>query len=146
MKRVHSRNGRSYSVKQDGSGKGRGKTRARPGKPSSRKAHLDDSRVSPHSPRFVPTNFDINYEPELIQGNVFRFEAISNGSHRNISVPVQKLVQCSQEMGVGNIPKPLEGAYELLLTHKEVSGSGEDHRALRKMESIVLRRKGQEDE
>ncbi|MBW0561305.1 hypothetical protein O181_101020 [Austropuccinia psidii MF-1] len=43
------------------------------------------------------------------------------------------------------MPKPLEGGHELLLTHQEISGSGEDHRALRRMEAIVLQRQGQKD-
>ncbi|MBW0478848.1 hypothetical protein O181_018563 [Austropuccinia psidii MF-1] len=58
-------------------------------------------------------------------------------------VPVQRLVQRSQRRGVVNIPKPLAGGHELLLTHQELSRSGEDHRALRRMEPIVLKRKGQ---
>ncbi|MBW0531922.1 hypothetical protein O181_071637 [Austropuccinia psidii MF-1] len=41
------------------------------------------------------------------------------------------------------MPKPLEGGHEL--THQEISGSGEYHRALRRVEFIVLQRKGQED-
>ncbi|MBW0569679.1 hypothetical protein O181_109394 [Austropuccinia psidii MF-1] len=41
------------------------------------------------------------------------------------------------------MPKPLEGCYELLLTQQELSGSGEDRGALKRMESIVLQRKGQ---
>ncbi|MBW0570363.1 hypothetical protein O181_110078 [Austropuccinia psidii MF-1] len=43
------------------------------------------------------------------------------------------------------MPKPLAGGHELLLTHKGLSGSGEDHRTLRRMEPIVLHRKGQEE-
>ncbi|MBW0486130.1 hypothetical protein O181_025845 [Austropuccinia psidii MF-1] len=39
--------------------------------------------------------------------------------------------------------KPLAGGYELLLTHQHLSGSGEDHRDLRRMELIVLQRNGQ---
>ncbi|MBW0525855.1 hypothetical protein O181_065570 [Austropuccinia psidii MF-1] len=83
--------------------------------------------------------------PPITQGNALRAEPFSSGSHRNISGPVQKLVQKSQGRGVGNIPKPLKWGYELLLTHKELSGSGEDHRAHRKMESIVLPRQGQKN-
>ncbi|MBW0581454.1 hypothetical protein O181_121169 [Austropuccinia psidii MF-1] len=41
--------------------------------------------------------------------------------------------------------KPLEGGHELLLIHQELSGSGEDHSNLRRVESIVLQRKGQKD-
>ncbi|MBW0533272.1 hypothetical protein O181_072987 [Austropuccinia psidii MF-1] len=41
------------------------------------------------------------------------------------------------------MPKPLEGGNELLLTHQELSGSGEDHRALRRLEPIVLQRQSQ---
>ncbi|MBW0474710.1 hypothetical protein O181_014425 [Austropuccinia psidii MF-1] len=44
------------------------------------------------------------------------------------------------------MPKTLAGGYELLLTHQEISGSGEDHRNLRRMESIVFQRKGQKEE
>ncbi|MBW0512963.1 hypothetical protein O181_052678 [Austropuccinia psidii MF-1] len=41
--------------------------------------------------------------------------------------------------------KPLEGGHELLLTHKELSGSGEDHKTLRRVEPIVLQIQGQKD-
>ncbi|MBW0555933.1 hypothetical protein O181_095648 [Austropuccinia psidii MF-1] len=60
-------------------------------------------------------------------------------------MPVQKLVQSSQRRGVGNMPKPLAGGHELLLTHQELSGSGEDHRALRRLEPIFVQRQGQKD-
>ncbi|MBW0521400.1 hypothetical protein O181_061115 [Austropuccinia psidii MF-1] len=131
---VHIRNGRNYSVQPDGCGQGRVKISFRYGNYSSRKKCLEDARVSPHPPRSVPTNFGIKSEPELIQVNVLRAELFPSGSHRNISVSVQKLVWISQRRGVGNIPKPFKGAYELLLTHQELSGSGEDHRALRRMD------------
>ncbi|MBW0556807.1 hypothetical protein O181_096522 [Austropuccinia psidii MF-1] len=65
------------------------------------------------------------------------------GINRNISIPIQKLVQRSQRRVVGNMPKPLAGGHELLLTHQELFGSGEDHRALRRLEPIVLQRQGQ---
>ncbi|MBW0544235.1 hypothetical protein O181_083950 [Austropuccinia psidii MF-1] len=99
----------------------------------------------PHSTRSVPTSFDLNSKPELIQGNISRYETFLGGSHRNISVPVQKLVQRSQGRGVGNMLKPLEGGYELPLTHQELSGSGEDNRTLRRIECIVLLRQVQKD-
>ncbi|MBW0565851.1 hypothetical protein O181_105566 [Austropuccinia psidii MF-1] len=60
-------------------------------------------------------------------------------------VPDQNLVQRSQGRGVGNIPKPLEGGYELLLTHQEYYASGEDHRNLRRMEPVFLKRESQKD-
>ncbi|MBW0562742.1 hypothetical protein O181_102457 [Austropuccinia psidii MF-1] len=41
------------------------------------------------------------------------------------------------------MPKPLAGGHEHLLTHQELSGSGEDHRTLRRMEPIVFQRQGQ---
>ncbi|MBW0523582.1 hypothetical protein O181_063297 [Austropuccinia psidii MF-1] len=41
------------------------------------------------------------------------------------------------------MPKPLAGGHKLLLTHQELFGSGEDHRALRRIEPIVLQRQGQ---
>ncbi|MBW0577951.1 hypothetical protein O181_117666 [Austropuccinia psidii MF-1] len=93
----------------------------------------------------VPTTFDVNSEPELIQGNILRAEPFKSGSHRNISVPVQKMVHSSQGRGVGNIPKPLAGCHKLILTHQELSGSGENHRALRRVEPIVWKRQGQKD-
>ncbi|MBW0468975.1 hypothetical protein O181_008690 [Austropuccinia psidii MF-1] len=128
---VNTRDESNYSVLQDGSEQGRGNTRTRSGKSSSRKTHLDDARVSPNSTRSVPKNFDINSEPELIQGNVSRAEPFPSGRNRNISVPVQNLIHRGQGKGVGNMPKPLAGGYELLLTHQELSWSGEDHRAIR---------------
>ncbi|MBW0546785.1 hypothetical protein O181_086500 [Austropuccinia psidii MF-1] len=137
---VHTRNGRSYSVQPDGPGQRRGKRRTRSAKSSSRKTHLEDSRAAPHSPSSVPTNFDVKSEPELIEGNVLRAEPLSSGSHRNILVPIQKLVQRRKRRGVGSMPKPLAGCHELLLTHQELSGSGEDHRTLRRVEPIVLQR------
>ncbi|MBW0512881.1 hypothetical protein O181_052596 [Austropuccinia psidii MF-1] len=109
------------------------------------KTHLEDARAAPHSPRSVPTDFDVNSEPELIEGNVLRAETLSSGSHRNILVPIQKLVQSSKRGGVGNMPKPLAAAHELLLTHKEFSGSGEDNRTLRRMEPIFLQRQSKKD-
>ncbi|MBW0579015.1 hypothetical protein O181_118730 [Austropuccinia psidii MF-1] len=142
---VHARNGSSYSVQPDGPGQGRGKTRTRSAKSSSRKTHPEDARTAPHYPRSVPTNVEVNSEPELIEGNVLRAEPLSSGSHRNILVPIQKLVQRSKRRGVGNMPKPLAGGHELLLTHQEISGSGEDHRALRRVKPIVLQRQSQKD-
>ncbi|MBW0498441.1 hypothetical protein O181_038156 [Austropuccinia psidii MF-1] len=97
----------------------------------------------PHPPRPVPTNLDVNSESELIKGNISRSETFPSGSHRNISVPVENLVQSSQGRGVRNMPKPLAGGYELLLTHEELFGSGEYHRTLRRMEPIVLQIQGQ---
>ncbi|MBW0466571.1 hypothetical protein O181_006286 [Austropuccinia psidii MF-1] len=135
---VHTTNGRNYSVQPDGSGHGRGKS-------SSRKKCLEDARVSPHSARSVPTNADVNSDPELIQGNNLRAEPFSSGNHRNISVSVQTLVQSSQGRGVGNMPKPLEGGHELLLPHQELSGSGKDHRTLRWVDPISFQRKGKND-
>ncbi|MBW0538515.1 hypothetical protein O181_078230 [Austropuccinia psidii MF-1] len=142
---VHTRNRSSYLVQPDGPGQGRGKTRKRSAKSSSRKTHLEDARTSPHSPRSVPTNFDVNSEPELIEGNILRSEPLPSGSHRNISVPIQRLAQSSKRRGVGNMPKPLAGGHELLLKHQELSVSREDHRALRRVEPIVLQRQGQKD-
>ncbi|MBW0558677.1 hypothetical protein O181_098392 [Austropuccinia psidii MF-1] len=141
---VHNRNESNYSVQPDLSGQGRGKIRTRFGRPSSTKAHFEDSGVFSHSPRSVQTTFDINSNPELIQGNVLRVDPLPSGSHRNISVPVQNLVKRSQGRGVGNLSKPWAGGHELLLTHQELAGSGEDHRALRRMESLVFQGKGQE--
>ncbi|MBW0590617.1 hypothetical protein O181_130332 [Austropuccinia psidii MF-1] len=43
------------------------------------------------------------------------------------------------------MPKPLVVGHELLLTHQELSGSGEEHRDLKRMEPIVLQRQGQKD-
>ncbi|MBW0524918.1 hypothetical protein O181_064633 [Austropuccinia psidii MF-1] len=142
---VHTRNGSRNSVQRDVPRQGRGKTRTRSVKSSSRKTHLEDGGASPHSPRSVPTNFDVSSEPELIEGNVSRAEPLSSGSHRNNSVLMKKLVQRSKRRGVGNMPKLLEGGHALLLTRQELSSSGEDHRALRRVEPIFLRRKGQKD-
>ncbi|MBW0503740.1 hypothetical protein O181_043455 [Austropuccinia psidii MF-1] len=73
-------------------------------------------------------------------------EPFPSGSHRNVSVQAQKLGQSSQGRGVGNILKPLGGGHELLLTHQELSVSGEDHRALRRVYPILLQRQDQKDE
>ncbi|MBW0568656.1 hypothetical protein O181_108371 [Austropuccinia psidii MF-1] len=99
----------------------------------------------PHSPRSVPTNFDVNSESGLINDNTSRAEPLSSGSNRNLSMPIQKLVQRSQRRGVGNMPKPLAGGHELLLTHQGLSGSREDHRTLRRLEPIFLQRQSQKD-
>ncbi|MBW0562180.1 hypothetical protein O181_101895 [Austropuccinia psidii MF-1] len=60
-------------------------------------------------------------------------------------MPIQILVQSSQRREVGNMPKPLAGGHEVLLTHQELSGSGEDHRKFRRLEPIFLQRQGQKD-
>ncbi|MBW0485938.1 hypothetical protein O181_025653 [Austropuccinia psidii MF-1] len=125
---------------------GRNKTGTRSGRPSSKNSHLEDSRVATNFPRSVPTAFDINSGPELIKGNFLRVEPLPSGSHRNISVPVTNLVQKSQRERVQNIPKHFEGGYELLLTHQELSGSSEDHRALRRMNPIFLQGQEQKKE
>ncbi|MBW0572446.1 hypothetical protein O181_112161 [Austropuccinia psidii MF-1] len=142
---VHTRNGSNYSVQPDGCGQGRGKTKSRSVNSSSRKTPLEDARVSPHYPRSVPTSFDVNSESELIHDNISRDEPFSGGSSKDISMPIQKLVQSSQRRGVGNKPNPLAGGHEGLLTHQEISGSREDHRTLKRLEPIVLKRQGQKD-
>ncbi|MBW0465371.1 hypothetical protein O181_005086 [Austropuccinia psidii MF-1] len=43
------------------------------------------------------------------------------------------------------MPNPLAGGHELLLTYQELSGSGEDHRTLRRMNSPILQSQGQKD-
>ncbi|MBW0584486.1 hypothetical protein O181_124201 [Austropuccinia psidii MF-1] len=142
---VHTRNGSNYSVKPDGCGQRRGKTKSRSGKSSSRETHLEDARVAPHSPRSATTNFDVNSEFELIHDNISRSEPLSSVRDRNLSMTIQELVHSSKRGGVGNVPKSLAGGHELLLTHHELSGSGKDHRALRIMEPIVLQRQCQKD-
>ncbi|MBW0578158.1 hypothetical protein O181_117873 [Austropuccinia psidii MF-1] len=142
---VHTRNGSNYSVQPDGCGQGRGTNKYRRAKSSSRKTHLEDARIVLHSPRSVPIDFDVNSEPELIHDNNSRAEPFLRSRNRNISMPIQKLVQSSQRRGVGNMPKPLAGGHKCLLTHQELSGSGEDHRTLRRLEPTVLQRQGQKD-
>ncbi|MBW0513215.1 hypothetical protein O181_052930 [Austropuccinia psidii MF-1] len=106
---------------------------------------MEDSRVAPHSPRPVPTNFDINSESGLIHDNILRAEPLSSGINRNLSIPIQKFVHSTQIRGVGNMPNPLSGGHELLPTNQQLSGSGEDHRTLESLEPIVLKRQSQED-
>ncbi|MBW0470797.1 hypothetical protein O181_010512 [Austropuccinia psidii MF-1] len=142
---VHTRNGSNYSIQPDGCGQRRGKTKFRSVKSSLRKTHLEDARVSPHSPRSVPTNFDMNSLSGLIHNNILRAEQIYSGSNRNSSMPIQKSVESSQRRGVGNMPEPLAGGHELLLTHQELSGSGEDQRNVRRLEPIVLQIQNQKD-
>ncbi|MBW0570068.1 hypothetical protein O181_109783 [Austropuccinia psidii MF-1] len=64
--------------------------------------------------------------PPIPQGNVLRDEPLSSGSHRNVSIPLQKLVQSSKRRGVGDMRKPLAGGNDLLIEHQKLSGSGED--------------------
>ncbi|MBW0477019.1 hypothetical protein O181_016734 [Austropuccinia psidii MF-1] len=107
---VHTRNRSNYSIQADRCGQGRGKTRARSGKSSSRRTFLEEASVAPHSPGSVPTNFYVNSEPEIIEGNIVSAEPFPSFRNRNISVTLEKLVQSSKIRGVGNIPKPLAGA------------------------------------
>ncbi|MBW0579823.1 hypothetical protein O181_119538 [Austropuccinia psidii MF-1] len=60
-------------------------------------------------------------------------------------MPVQELVQRSQRGGVGNMPKPLAGGHELLLKNQELSGSGEDHRTVGRLDPIFFQRQDQKD-
>ncbi|MBW0467569.1 hypothetical protein O181_007284 [Austropuccinia psidii MF-1] len=60
-------------------------------------------------------------------------------------MPIQELVQKSQRGVVGNMSKHFAGGHELLLTHQELSGSGEDHRTLRRMEPIFFQRQDKKD-
>ncbi|MBW0515244.1 hypothetical protein O181_054959 [Austropuccinia psidii MF-1] len=43
------------------------------------------------------------------------------------------------------MPKPFAGGHELLLTQQELSGPGENHRTLRRVEPIILQRQSQKD-
>ncbi|MBW0584161.1 hypothetical protein O181_123876 [Austropuccinia psidii MF-1] len=119
---VHTRNRSNYSVQPEGCGEGRGKSKSRSVKSFSRKTHMEDARVAPHSPRSVPTNFDMNSESGLIHDNTSRVEPLSSRSNRNLSMPIQKLVQSSQRRGVGNMPKPLPGAMNSYLHIKSLLG------------------------
>ncbi|MBW0484280.1 hypothetical protein O181_023995 [Austropuccinia psidii MF-1] len=78
----------------------------------------------PPSPRSVPTKFEINSEPELIQCNFLIVETLSSGRHRNISVPVQRLVQRSQGRGIGNFSKPFAAGMNSCLHIKSFLGQG----------------------
>ncbi|MBW0531197.1 hypothetical protein O181_070912, partial [Austropuccinia psidii MF-1] len=53
-------------------------------------------------------------------------------SYKYIS-PNTKIGSEQQRKRSGKYAKPLAGGYELLLTHQELSGSGEDHRTLRRV-------------
>ncbi|MBW0549842.1 hypothetical protein O181_089557 [Austropuccinia psidii MF-1] len=143
---VHTRNGINYSVQADGCGQGRGNTKSRSEKYSSRKTHLEDSRFSPHSPRSAPTDLDVNSESELIYDNISRVEPFSSGSNRNLLMSIQELVHISQRGGVGNMPKPLAGGHELLLTYQKIYGSGEDHETITRLRPIFLQRQDQKKE
>ncbi|MBW0466879.1 hypothetical protein O181_006594 [Austropuccinia psidii MF-1] len=81
--------------------------------------------------------------PPIPQGNFLRAEPLPSAGHRSISVPVQNMIQSSKGRGVPISCQPLEGGHELLLTHQELSGSEEDHRALSRMESLLLKRQDQ---
>ncbi|MBW0486016.1 hypothetical protein O181_025731 [Austropuccinia psidii MF-1] len=98
---------------------------------------LEKEEVRP-GPRPLPTTFDIYSDPKLIQDNVSMVEPQPSDRYRNISVSVQSFVQRSKGCGVGNIPKLLIEGYELLHLHQEISGSREDHRALRRLKPISL--------
>ncbi|MBW0508155.1 hypothetical protein O181_047870 [Austropuccinia psidii MF-1] len=142
---VHTRNASKYSVQLDRSGKGRGKTRARPGRPLSRKTHLEDTRVTPIPQDLYQQPFTLTLSLDVLKVIFLRAEPLVSGSQGDISALVQKLVQRSQGRGVGNLSKSLPGCHKLLLTHQELSGSVEDHRAPRRMESLFLKRQGQKD-
>ncbi|MBW0546439.1 hypothetical protein O181_086154 [Austropuccinia psidii MF-1] len=94
----------------------------------------------PPFPKVCTKNVDVNSDPELIEGNILRAEPFPSCSKRNISVPIQRVVQSGKRGGVGNMPMPLAGGQELLLTHQELSGSGEDHTTPRREEPIFSQR------
>ncbi|MBW0502574.1 hypothetical protein O181_042289 [Austropuccinia psidii MF-1] len=143
MKIVHTRNVSNYSVQPDGCGQGRGKTIFRSVKSSSRKTHMEDARVSLHSPTSVPTNVDVNSESVPTHDNILRAEPPSSGSNRNLTIPLQKLAKSSQRRGVGNMPKPLAEGHELLLTNQELSGqSQKDKELVEEPKSFIHRPEG----
>ncbi|MBW0566735.1 hypothetical protein O181_106450 [Austropuccinia psidii MF-1] len=109
-----------------------------------RKEYLEYHRIAPHSPMLVTASFDTNSEPEIIQGNALRVEPLTSKGHKNLSVPVNKLVQKSKGRGMENISCALAGGHELILTNPELSVSGEEHGALKRMESSFFQRKGKE--
>ncbi|MBW0589848.1 hypothetical protein O181_129563 [Austropuccinia psidii MF-1] len=83
---------------------------------------MEDARVSPNSQRSVMTNFDVNSESGWISDNTSRAEPLSSGRNRNLSIPIQKLVQRSQTRGVGNMTKPLAGSMNSYLHIKSFLG------------------------
>ncbi|MBW0500708.1 hypothetical protein O181_040423 [Austropuccinia psidii MF-1] len=95
MKMVHTRNGSSYSVQPDGSGQGRGKTRDRSNKSSSRKTCLEDARVPP-----IPQGEDHRtlrrVEPSVLQ---------RQGQKDKELVEEPKYFIYRPEEGVGNDPR-----------------------------------------
>ncbi|MBW0553495.1 hypothetical protein O181_093210 [Austropuccinia psidii MF-1] len=76
----------------------------------------------PHSPRSVHTNVDVNSEYGLIHDNTLRAEPLSSGRNRNLSIPIQELVQSSQRIRVGNMPKPFAEAMNSYLHIKSFLG------------------------
>ncbi|MBW0508749.1 hypothetical protein O181_048464 [Austropuccinia psidii MF-1] len=87
----------------------------------------------------------MNSESELVHNDFSRAEPFPSGRKRNLSMPIQKLVESSQRRGVGDMPKLLTGGHELLVTNQELSGSGEDHRTLGRLEPIVSQRQSKKD-
>ncbi|MBW0579825.1 hypothetical protein O181_119540 [Austropuccinia psidii MF-1] len=87
-------------------------TWTRSAKSSSRKTHLEDARAAPHSPRFVPTNFDVSSETELIEGEdhrtLWRLEPIvlqKQSQKDKELVEEPKSLICRPEEGIGNDPR-----------------------------------------
>ncbi|MBW0592790.1 hypothetical protein O181_132505, partial [Austropuccinia psidii MF-1] len=58
---------------------------------------------------------------------------IPQGLYQQTLIPNTKIGSEQQRKRSGKYAKPLAGGYELLLTHQELSGSGEDHRILRRV-------------
>ncbi|MBW0568882.1 hypothetical protein O181_108597 [Austropuccinia psidii MF-1] len=67
----------------------------------------EEARPNPQVPS-LPQERHIWRLPELPPFR--KAKPFSSGSNRNISMPIQRLVQSRQRRGVGNMPKPLTGA------------------------------------
>ncbi|MBW0470442.1 hypothetical protein O181_010157 [Austropuccinia psidii MF-1] len=69
----------------------------------------------PHFTRYVSTTFDINSDPELIQGSILRVEPLPSGSHRNISFQVKNPYRAAKEEELEIFPSHWQGAMNFYL-------------------------------
>ncbi|MBW0511769.1 hypothetical protein O181_051484 [Austropuccinia psidii MF-1] len=58
---------------------------------------MEDARVAPHSPRSVPTNFDVNSEYGLIHDNISRAESLSSGRNKNYQCQYKNWFRAAKE-------------------------------------------------
>ncbi|MBW0544106.1 hypothetical protein O181_083821 [Austropuccinia psidii MF-1] len=142
------RSGSNYSIQSNGSGPAHSchKSKRHECQPRG-EAQMEDARTSSSSQRLAST-FDTHIdspEADITAIAVVRPELLSTDNNRDLSVPLQELVDRSKTAKVGASPKSLDRHHELISSGEEVHGAIKDRVISEGLDTHVLQRKSPTD-